>query len=99
MHSVEGGDHGLKAKGGKAAVEAAVREAVDAAVSFAQHTLCGPAGSEAPPHSGPESSAAQPTGQKSVKRKGVSGTDAEDKVTAAGKGQKAKPSQRKRTRT
>ena len=35
MHTVECGDHSLKVKGGKAVAEAAVAEAIEAAVSFA----------------------------------------------------------------
>ena len=99
VHSVKEGDHGLRVKGGKAAVKAAVREAVDAAVSFAQSTLHGPAASEGIPHSVTESSAAQPAGEKATKRERDTGTDEEKEVTAAGESQKAKASRRKRKGT
>jgi len=36
VYNVEGGDHGLKTKGGKAAAESAVTRAIKAAVTFAQ---------------------------------------------------------------
>ena len=108
MHSVKEGDHGLRVKGGKAAVEVAVREAVDAAVSFAQSALHGPAASEGIPHSVTEGSAAQSAGAKAAKRKRDTGTDKKKQMKAAGegekhviagKGQKAKASQRKRKGT
>ena len=101
MHHVKEGDHGLWVKGGKAAAEAAVREAVDAAVSFAQSTLHGPGMSEGIPHSVTESSATQPAGKGATKQKRDTGSNEEKQVTAApaGKGQKTNASKRKRKGT
>ena len=36
MYNVEGGDHSLKVKGGKAAAESAIARAIKAAVTFAK---------------------------------------------------------------
>ena len=84
MHTVEGGDHSLKVKGGKFVTEAAVAEAVEAAVSFANSCVSErqvrPAKSEAPA-SANEPQPANRHGKQGTKRKPVAAPQEDRKGT------------------
>ena len=97
MHTVEGGDHSLKVKGGKAVTEAAVAEAIEAAVSFAiscvSERQATPAKSEAPAKSDanePEPASRQ--GKQGTKRKPAA-VPQEDKKGTKRKDKTAKEAQ------
>lgn len=97
VHSMEGGDHGLKAKGGKAVAEAAITEAVDAAISFAKGCAeKGEKGASGVPDS-PEPQAPKPAGRQAKqtgKRKAA--TEPDGKQSAADKTKKRKSARTKK---